>query len=154
MTEMLGLGPDARVLDIGTGSGYAAAVLAEIAAEVFSVERHEDLADRAAKLLRELGYGNIHIRCGDGSLGWPEEAPFDAIAVAAGAPEPPPSLLDQLAVGGRLAIPVGSLFGGQDLLVIERTGEDEFDRKSLGGVRFVPLVGEESWSDEDEARGG
>ncbi len=149
MAEALALSADSRVLDIGTGSGYAAAVLAQIAAEVFTIERHQILAGQAGKRFRELGYQNIHTRCGDGTLGWPEAAPFEGIAVAAGAPEPPPSLLRQLAIGGRLVIPVGDHHGGQDLLLIQRTSEDTFKQDSLGGVRFVPLVGEEAWSDQD-----
>ena len=154
MAELLALQPGCRVLDIGTGSGYAAAILAEIAAEVFSIERNKDLACEASKRLSSLGYDNIHVRCGDGCLGWPEAAPFHAIAVAAGAPGPPTDLLAQLVIGGRLVIPVGDLHRGQELFLIQRTGDEVFERRSCGAVRFVPLVGKGSWGDEEEARTG
>ncbi|HEM46220.1 MAG TPA: protein-L-isoaspartate(D-aspartate) O-methyltransferase, partial [Alphaproteobacteria bacterium] len=113
MIEALELAGDERVLEIGTGSGYAAAVLAEIAREVYTIERHEGLARTAAARLAEQGYGRVHVRCGDGTLGWPEAAPFDAIVVAAGGPRVPASLREQLAIGGRLVIPVGDQVGLQ-----------------------------------------
>jgi protein-L-isoaspartate(D-aspartate) O-methyltransferase len=146
MAEALELRGDERVLEIGAGSGYAAAVLAEIAAELYTVERHARLAEEAAARLSHLGYDNVQIRVGDGSLGWPEHAPFDAIVVAAGAPEVPEALKEQLAVGGRLVIPVGQGRTLQDLLRLRRLSETEYQREELGGVRFVPLVGEEGWS--------
>lgn len=143
MAEALHLEPTDRVLEIGTGSGYAAAVLSRIAAEVYTVERHAELAGGARKLLERLGYDNVHVLRGDGTRGWPEHAPYDAIAVAAGSHEVPPALLDQLAAGGRLVMPVGSGPEDQELLRITRlagTGPDQFRREELGGVRFVPLV--------------
>jgi protein-L-isoaspartate(D-aspartate) O-methyltransferase len=145
MAEALELRGAERVLEIGAGSGYAAAVLAEIAAELYTVERHARLAEEAAARLTRLGYDNVHVRVGDGSLGWPEHAPFDAIVVAAGAPEVPEALKEQLAVGGRLVIPVGQGRTLQDLLRLRRLSETEYQREELGGVRFVPLVGEEGW---------
>jgi protein-L-isoaspartate(D-aspartate) O-methyltransferase len=145
MAEALELRGDERVLEIGAGSGYAAAVLAEIAAELYTVERHARLAEEAAARLTRLGYDNVHVRVGDGSLGWPEQAPFDAIVVAAGAPEVPEALKEQLAMGGRLVIPVGQGRTLQDLLRLRRLSETEYQREELGGVRFVPLVGEEGW---------
>lgn len=145
MVEALAIEGHERVLEIGTGSGYAAAVLAEIAREVYTIERHEQLARRAELRLAEEGYGRVHVRCGDGTLGWPEQAPFDAIVVAAGGPSVPDSLREQLAIGGRLVIPVGEQVGLQTLRRITRTGVDEFREEDLGGVRFVPLVGEEGW---------
>lgn len=144
MTEALDLSPGDRVLEIGTGSGYAAAVLGEMADEVWSIERHQPLADSARTLLEELNYDGVHVVCGDGTLGWPERAPYDAIIVAAGGPSVPPSLLEQLADGGRLVIPVGPETRGQELIRVRRQG-DEFDERNLGAVRFVPLVGEEGW---------
>jgi protein-L-isoaspartate(D-aspartate) O-methyltransferase len=146
MTEALELRGGERVLEIGAGSGYAAAVLAEIAAELFTVERHARLAEEAAARLAGLGYDNVQVRVGDGSRGWPEHAPYEAIVVAAGAPEVPEALKEQLAVGGRLVIPVGRGRTLQDLLRLRRLSETEYQREELGGVRFVPLVGEEGWS--------
>jgi protein-L-isoaspartate(D-aspartate) O-methyltransferase len=142
--EALELEPGDKVLEIGTGSGYSAAVLAEIAAEVFTIERHATLADSARARLEALGYRNVHVRCGDGTKGWPEEAPFDAIAVTAGAPFVPRSLREQLAIGGRLVIPVGDA-GVQHLMRIRRTGGEAYEEEDLGAVRFVPLIGEEGW---------
>ena len=144
MTEALKLRPGDRVLEIGTGSGYAAAVLAEIAGHVYTIERHAALADTARTRLAELGYTNIEVRCGDGTLGWPEHAPFDAIIVAAGGPEAPRALIDQLAIGGRLVIPLGPAHL-QELVRITRVGPAEVTREDLGGVRFVPLIGEQGW---------
>jgi protein-L-isoaspartate(D-aspartate) O-methyltransferase len=148
MTELLELEPDDRVLEIGTGSGYAAAVLAEIVDEVFTVERHPNLAETAEKRFAELGYENVHVREGDGTKGWPEAGPFDAIVVAAGGPRVPESLKHQLAEGGRLVIPVGSSFS-QQLVRIRRVGDEEWKTENLSGVRFVPLVGEEGWDSEN-----
>jgi len=136
--------PGDRVLEIGTGSGYAAAVLSRAVAEVYTVERHEELAHLAETRMRALGYGNVHVLHGDGTLGWAEHAPYDGIVVAAGGPEAPPALLEQLADGGRLVIPIGDTPREQELVVIRRVG-DGFRRESLGGVRFVPLIGVAGW---------
>jgi protein-L-isoaspartate(D-aspartate) O-methyltransferase len=148
MAEALALDPADRLLEIGAGSGYAAAVLSRVAAEVYTVERHPELAAQAELRCRELGYSNVLVQTGDGSLGWPEHAPYDAIAVAAGSPEVPPSLLDQLAPGGRLVIPLGAEPSVQELIRVLRRPDGSFQRESLGGVRFVPLVGAEGWWNE------
>jgi protein-L-isoaspartate(D-aspartate) O-methyltransferase len=132
--------PGGRVLEVGAGSGYAAAVLSRIAGEVFSIERHEALARSAAERIDRLGYDNVSIIAGDGSLGLPDEAPFDAILVAAGGDKVPEPLKQQLKVGGRIVIPVGSE-RVQSLLCVTRTSEDTWDQHDLGGVRFVPLIG-------------
>lgn len=147
MTEALRLKNTDRVLEVGTGSGYQTAILAEIVKHVFTVERIPSLADRAKKLLDALGYKNITYRIGDGSLGWPEEAPFDGILVSAAAPSIPQPLVDQLAMGGRLIIPVGDRLT-QELVLVERVPEGI--RKSfLGGVRFVDLIGKWGWKDSE-----
>ena len=145
MAEALAFESGDRVLEVGTGSGYAAAVLSRIAEEVFTIERHNELADFAVVRLKKLGYGNVHVRRGDGTLGWPEEAPFDAIIVSASGPSIPRPLLKQLRVGGRLVIPVGDDLHSQDLVLAVRHGENRFDTTKLGGVRFVPLIGEAGW---------
>lgn len=145
MTEALELAPGDRVLEIGTGTGYQTAVLAALAREVWSVERDPVLAEAAAERLRVLGFERVHLRKGDGTLGWPEAAPFQAILVTAGAPDLPRPLIQQLAEGGRLVIPVGGR-EGQSLLRVTRRG-DELIRESLLECRFVPLVGEEGWAD-------
>ncbi|HWN39649.1 MAG TPA: protein-L-isoaspartate(D-aspartate) O-methyltransferase, partial [Gammaproteobacteria bacterium] len=147
MADALELEPHDKALEIGTGSGYAAAILGAITAHVYTIERHETLCIRARTVLEELGFDNVHVRCGDGTKGWPEEAPFDAIAVTAGGPVVPKSLREQLAVGGRLVIPVGDA-GVQRLKRVWRTGEDEFEEEDFGPVRFVPLIGAEGWSAE------
>ena len=147
MTEALRLRGGERVLDIGTGSGYAAAVLAEVAGRVYSVERYAGLVEAAADRLRRLGYENVHVLHGDGSRGWPEHAPFDAIVVAAGGPEVPQSLREQLAIGGRLLVPVGPTQRLQKLVRVTRLDEHRFDEEDLLDVRFVPLVGEEGWAE-------
>jgi protein-L-isoaspartate(D-aspartate) O-methyltransferase len=134
-----------RVLDIGTGSGYAAAVLSLISTEVYSIERSETLADTARKRLSELGYRNIHVLLGDGTVGLPDHAPYDGIHVAAASPWVPRPLRQQLAEGGRLVIPVGSDKEQLLLQVKKRNGTTHV--KQLGGVRFVPLVGEHAWGD-------
>jgi protein-L-isoaspartate(D-aspartate) O-methyltransferase len=143
MVDALELPSDARVLEIGTGSGYGAAVLAEIATEVVTVERHAELADHARAILQQLDYRNVIVVVGDGTLGHQERAPYDGISVTAAAPEVPPALLDQLTVGGRLVMPIGDR-EGQELTVVTRAG-DQFSRKVVGGVRFVPLIGEQGW---------
>lgn len=146
MVDALDLQGGESVLDIGTGSGYAAAVLASIAARVFSIERIPELAQTSAATLAAEGYNNVLVRCGDGTLGWPEQAPFDGICVAAGAPVIPEALKHQLRVGAHLVIPVGSVHTVQVLRRITRLSETEFRSDSLGGVRFVPLLGEQGWS--------
>ena len=150
MTECLGLRGGERVLEIGTGSGYAAAVLAEIAAEVYTVERYANLAASAAERLSRLGYGNVSVLHGDGTRGWLEHAPYDAILVAAGGPEVPTSLREQLVVGGRLVIPVGASARSQKLVRITRVDEHRFDQEELIPVSFVPLIGEEGWEEGAE----
>lgn len=147
MLQPLHLAGTERVLEIGTGSGYQAALLAELSAEVFTVERIPELADAARARLAALGYSNIRFRTGDGTMGWPEEAPYDAIVVSAGARGIPPPLIAQLADGGRLIIPVGEA-GYQELALIERKGAD-YSRKDLGGCRFVKLIGQEGWREEE-----
>lgn len=141
MAEAVELDRADRVLEIGTGSGYAAAVLSRIASTVHSVERHAALAEAARDRLRELGYANVHVREGDGTLGWSEHAPYDAIVVSAGARRVPPPLRDQLADGGRLVMPVGWGWRGQSLVRERHERAGTFTREKLGRVRFVPLVG-------------
>lgn len=144
MLEAARLAPADRLLEVGSGSGYAAAVASRLCARVFAIERHAILADAAAERWGRLGYGNIAWRVGDGTLGWPEEAPFDAIVVSAGGPEVPHALTAQLAEGGRLVIPVGGR-GGQKLVRVTRTGKRTFAQEDLGDVMFVPLVGAQGW---------
>jgi len=134
-----------KVLEIGTGSGYAAAVLSRIAGEVYTIERIAQLAEKAASVLRELRYSNIHVRHADGSLGWPEHGPYDAIVVAAGGPEIPASLKSQLKVGGRLVMPVGGDPALQELVRVTRISAQEYKTEELLDVRFVPLIGAEGW---------
>jgi protein-L-isoaspartate(D-aspartate) O-methyltransferase len=143
MAEALELGPADRVLEIGTGSGYAAAVLAEIAREVYSIERHVGLARQAAERLARLDYQNVSVRRGDGTLGWAERAPFDGIAVTAGGRDVPKTLLAQLAIGGRLVIPIGPTPHQQILVRIRRESEAEYVREELGKVQFVPLIADD-----------
>jgi protein-L-isoaspartate(D-aspartate) O-methyltransferase len=145
MAEGLLLSADDRVLEIGAGSGYAAAILARISREVYTVERHAQLATQAARNLREEGFDNVIVAHGDGTLGWPEHAPYDAIVVAAGGPDVPQPLLDQLAIGGRLVMPVGEE-SHQQLIRVIRTGAADFRREDLGEVRFVPLIGAQGWT--------
>lgn len=141
MAEAARLSPTDHVLEVGTGSGYGAAVLRELAASVVTVERHTVLAEAAAARLGQMGYDDIEVVVGDGSLGWPDRAPFDAIVVTAAGPKPPDPLLGQLADGGRLVVPIGERKQPQTLVLMTRSGE-RFHRKTLGGVRFVPLIGE------------
>ena len=148
MTEAAEVKPGERVLEVGAGSGYAAAVMSRIAARVHAVERHAALADDARRRLSGLGYDNIELRVGDGTLGWPEAAPFDAILVAAGGPEVPPALKEQLAIGGRLVVPVGGEDDGQTLLKITRTGAAAYEKENLGDLAFVPLIGEQGWAED------
>ncbi len=149
MAAALELRGGERVLEIGTGSGYAAAVLAQLASEVYTVERHEALAALARRRVEGLGYRNVHVHHGDGTLGWAEHAPYDAIVVAAGGPDVPATLREQLAIGGRLVMPVGATARLQTMVRVRRTGEDTYERETLGECRFVPLVGEEGWSDAE-----
>ena len=142
--EALALRGHERVLEIGAGSGYAAAILGLLAREVDTIERLPELAASAAERLARLGFSNVHVHCADGTLGWPPNAPYEAICVAAGAPRPPQPLLDQLAIGGRLVIPHGDA-SSQHLVRIIRRGEHDFVEEDLGEVRFVPLVGEAGW---------
>lgn len=143
MTEALELTGDEKVLEIGTGCGYQAAVLAELAKEVYSIERLHALAARARRTLESLRYFNVRIKVGDGTLGWPEEAPFDAIMVTAAAPAIPKPLLDQLAMDGRLVIPVGDR-QSQTLIVVRKTPEG-LKHDYRGGCRFVKLIGSYGW---------
>ncbi|GLR68314.1 protein-L-isoaspartate O-methyltransferase [Acidocella aquatica] len=149
MTEALGLAGGEKILEIGTGSGYAAAVLGEIAAQVYTVERIGELAETASAALKALGYDNIHVLHADGSLGWPPEAPYDAIIVTAGGPEVPQSLKEQLKIGGRLVIPVGINPRAQELVRVTRLPGGAFKSEDLADVRFVPLIGNEGWSEEN-----
>ncbi len=143
MTEALELSPTDRVLEIGAGSGYQTAVLAGLCAEVVAIERHPELLEQARRRLAQLGITNVRWRCGDGSLGWSEHAPYDAILVAAGAPEIPGALIDQLAPNGRLVIPVGP-HEDQNLVRV-RIAPEGIRREELLPVRFVPLIGEAGW---------
>jgi len=145
MTEALALQGNEKVLEIGTGSGYGAAVLAEIAGEVYTVERIGQLAEKSASVLAGLGYRNVHVMHGDGTRGWPDHAPYDAIVVAAGGPDVPKALRAQLKVGGRLVIPIGSDARAQELVRITRVSEDEYKSEDLADVNFVPLLGQEGW---------
>ena len=145
MTESLELKGGEKVLEIGTGSGYQSAILAELADRVFSIERYPELGYRANVILRKLGYTNFIIRVGDGSLGWPDDAPFDGVIVTAGTPKIPQPLIDQLAMGGRLVVPVGDRLT-QDLVFVRRVAEG-IEKTNLGGVRFVNLVGKWGWKE-------
>jgi protein-L-isoaspartate(D-aspartate) O-methyltransferase len=147
MTEALTLQQDDRVLEVGTGSGYQAAILSRLVSHVFSVERIVSLARRARRILDSIHYSNVHIHVSDGSNGWAEQAPFDAIIVTAGAPEVPQNYLDQLTIGGRLVIPVGN-GNSQVLKRIIRTADQTFSEEDLLDCRFVPLIGEHGWSEK------
>jgi protein-L-isoaspartate(D-aspartate) O-methyltransferase len=140
MTEMLELKENERVLEIGTGSGYQAAVLSELVKEVYSIEIIEPLCAKADSVLSALNYANVHVRCSDGYAGWPEKAPFDAVIITAAPVEIPQPLLDQLGPGGRLIAPVGKFF--QQLVLLTKREKGEYDRKELIPVRFVPMTGQ------------
>jgi protein-L-isoaspartate(D-aspartate) O-methyltransferase len=142
MTDLLRLGPDDRVLEIGTGSGYQAAILGELVKRVYSIEIIPALAERARTVLDELGYKQVRTRVGDGYYGWEEQAPFDAIMVTAAADHVPPPLLKQLKPGGRMLIPVGSRFMTQQLVLVEKDADGTITTRLLLPVRFVPLTGE------------
>ena len=145
MTQALELGAEDRILEIGTGSGYQAAILAEIVFRVYTIERIRSLFLNSRKLFDQLRYHNILMKYSDGSLGWADESPFDAIIVTAGAPEIPETLVNQLGIGGRLVIPVGNRYS-QELIKIYRD-EEGIRTKNLGGCRFVKLVGEHGWGE-------
>lgn len=147
MIEALMLKGDEKALEIGSGSGYAAAVLAKVAKEVYAIERIEKLAAASAETLQRIGAGNVHVRCDDGARGWPEEAPFGAILVSAAAPRIPEALKSQLSLGGRMVIPLGRNPVAQQLILVTRASANEFTREDIGAVRFVPLIGEdgEGW---------
>ncbi|WP_161535420.1 protein-L-isoaspartate(D-aspartate) O-methyltransferase [Bradyrhizobium sp. LCT2] len=153
MAEALMLEGGEKVLEIGAGSGYAAAVLSEIAANVYTVERLGPLAETAAARLTELGYDNVHVLHGDGTKGWPEHAPYDAIVVAAGGPQVPEALKEQLKIGGRLVIPVGADQRTQELVRVVRVSKDEYRSEDIADVRFVPLIGEEGWASAERETG-
>jgi protein-L-isoaspartate(D-aspartate) O-methyltransferase len=142
MTQLLEPGPDSVILEVGTGSGYQAAILAELVKHVYSVEIVPELAESAAKVLQELDYDNVSVRAGDGYAGWPEYAPFDGIVVTAAAPQIPPPLLEQLKPGAPLVIPVGEHMGYQELVVVRVDKGGEVSRRTVLPVRFVPLTGD------------
>ena len=148
MIEAAEVKPGDSVLEVGAGSGYAAAVMGQIADRVYAIERHPSLGESARQRLKKLGYDNVELRIGDGTQGWPEVAPFDAILVAAGGPEVPPTLKQQLAIGGRLVIPVGEEARYQNLIKLTRKSEAEFEEENLGAVAFVPLIGEHGWAED------
>lgn len=148
MIQAMALKPGCRVLEVGTGSGYETALLGELCRDVYSIEIVEPLARGAAKLLAEKGYANVHVRAGDGYLGWPEVAPFDAIVVCASAPEVPRPLLEQLAPGGRLVIPVGERSYGE-LMVVRKIADGGVSSESLMPVLFVPLTGPHAARDRE-----
>ncbi len=141
MTDLLEVRPGDKVLEIGTGSGYQAAVLAELGTQVYTIEIVAPLAKEAAKRLSELGYTNIATRIADGYYGWPEQAPFDSIIVTAAATEVPPALVEQLKIGGKMVIPVGASQGVQTLYLIEKLPEGKVTRRQILSVRFVPMTG-------------
>ena len=141
MTQLLELDADSRVLEIGTGSGYQTAILAELAGGVFSIEVVPELARSAAQRLADMGYRNVKVRSGNGREGWPEAAPFDAVIVTAGAEGVPPALVDQLGPGGRLVIPVDSRWAGQDLVLAVRQDDGSLRKRTILSVMFVPLIG-------------
>lgn len=147
MAEAAAVRPGERVLEIGAGSGYAAAILGRLAGAVIAIERQPELAALARERVTRLGYRNIRIVEGDGTRGCPDEAPFDAILAAASGPHVPLALCQQLAVGGRLVIPVGELNGVQQLIKVTRRGPKEFEEQDLGPVRFVPLIGTDGWTE-------
>jgi protein-L-isoaspartate(D-aspartate) O-methyltransferase len=140
MTEILAPAKDLRVLEIGTGSGYQAAVLSQLSKEVYTIEIVPELGATATALLRKLGYSNVTVRIGDGYKGWPEKAPFDRVILTAAPPEIPQELIDQLAPGGRMVAPVGTSVFEQELVVIEKALDGKITRRLLYGVRFVPMV--------------
>ncbi len=145
MTELIDPDEDKTVLEIGTGSGYQTAILAELCKRVYSIERHNELAEQAENLLNELGYQNVEIKTGDGTLGWSEKAPFDAIIVTAGSPDVPEVLVNQLVECGNLVIPIGTQFR-QNLELVQKRG-DSYIKKTICGCIFVPLIGKGGWAE-------
>ena len=145
MIEAAGIDDGDRVLEIGAGSGYAAAVMSRVAGEVIAIERKPELAEIARQRLRRLGFGNVTIVEGDGTRGWPERAPYDAVLVAAAGSRVPQPLIDQLAIGGRLVMPVGGRGWIQQLVKVAKGADGSLETEDLGGVRFVPLIGERGW---------
>ena len=145
MIEAAGISADHRVLEVGAGSGYAAAVLGQLASEVIAIERKPELAASARDRLAGLGYSNVLIVDGDGSCGWPQGAPYDAILAAASGSHVPKPLIEQLAPGGRLVMPVGGQLWAQKLVKITKSADGGTERETLGKVRFVPLIGEQGW---------
>ena len=155
MIEAAGIQPADTVLEVGAGSGYASAVMSRIAHRVLAIERHASLAEAAGERLARLGFDNVALKIGDGTRGWPELAPFDAILVSAAGPDVPRALKDQLAIGGRLVIPVGLDGRQQTLRKLIRTGSDAFEEENLGVVMFVPLIGAQGWGEKGRRnRGG
>jgi protein-L-isoaspartate(D-aspartate) O-methyltransferase len=150
MTELLELKGQEKVLEIGTGSGYQAAILGQLAAQVITVERIPQLAQEASELLVQLGYDNVHVKVGDGTLGWPDDAPYDAVIVTAASPQIPEPLKGQLTDGGRLVAPVGPRWT-QELVRVRRRG-DRYHSETLLGVAFVPLIGEHGWQERGDMR--
>jgi len=146
MTEALKVEPHHRVLEIGAGSGYQTAILAKLAKEVFAIERIAELAERASKVLQKLGIDNVHLRVGDGTLGWPEQAPFDRILCAAAGPDVPEAWIEQLADNGRIVMPIGGPEMQNLFLIIKQGGK--ITHENLGGVRFVKLIGKQGWQEE------
>jgi protein-L-isoaspartate(D-aspartate) O-methyltransferase len=142
MTDLIDPEPSDVVLEIGTGSGYQAAILAELVREVYSIEVVPELAEQSAALLQRLGYGNVHVRSGDGNAGWPEHAPYDAILVTAAGPKVPPALVEQLKPGGRMVIPLGSWPHGQELTLVDKDDNGKVRERGILPVAFVPLVEE------------
>ena len=142
MTDLLELKPASVVLEIGTGTGYQAAVLSCLARQVYSIERIPELAAAAARLLADLGYDNIETRCGNGYQGWPEKAPFDGIIVTAAAPHIPPALVEQLKPGGRMVIPLGNPYSHQDLILVSKDSQGRIQQTGVIAVAFVPLIDE------------
>jgi len=147
MIQAAAIGAGDKVLEVGAGSGYAAAVISRIADKVIGIERHHELVETARERLRRLGYANVEIVEGDGTRGWPDEAPYDAVLAAASGSHVPESLIAQLVPGGRLIIPLGEPGWAQELVKVTRLTDGSLKRENLGGVRFVPLIGEEGWSD-------
>ncbi len=152
MSELLELNKESRVLDIGAGSGYQTAVLARLAGQVYAIERLAELAREAQTRVRSLGIYNATIKCFDGTLGWSANAPYDGILVAAGGPEVPSPLLQQLKIGGRLIVPVGETRESQRLMRVTRTTEQNYEHQDHGACAFVPLIGRYGWNSEEEVR--
>jgi protein-L-isoaspartate(D-aspartate) O-methyltransferase len=146
MTELLGLSGNEKTLEVGTGSGYQAAILAELSGEVYSIERIKSLSEKAGETLNSLGYTNIHLKVGDGTLGWPEAAPFDRILITAGAPEIPHPLIEQLSEGGTIIAPVGDRFSQQLVKITKQEGR--LNKEYQTSCVFVPLVGKFGWKEE------